>query len=123
MSKEEINKQEVEQEFETVEDALSTDERFIELEIIKEGNRIEKEVWFEGEEKTEFANSEGFIKGVRDGSYIGGYFSALINSGISNKDAIDIVLNQMNVIHNQEMAKIDIEKAKVQNVILQSQQA
>lgn len=124
MSKEEIKDTDklVDEVQETEGDLLSSDERFIELEIIKESNRIDKEVWFETEEKQAFVDLKEFNKGITDGAYLGGFYTALINSGVGVASAVELILNQQTLLHNQEMARIDIEKTKVQSVLVSNQQ-
>jgi len=51
-------------------------------------------------------DKEEFIKGMKDASYFSGFYTCLINSGMSMEDVVSIIMNKMNVDHNITMSQI-----------------
>jgi type II secretory pathway component PulF len=70
-------------------------------------------------------NKDNFSKGLKDISYTCGMLTGLINIGLSPKDALDYVLNQENINHNQRLQdKINnnnIEVSKIQQLKIEQQ--
>jgi frataxin-like iron-binding protein CyaY len=99
-----------------------SNDKLVDFEIEKETLRIEKEVWFDQEDKFEFVNSKEFNEGIKLGALYGGLYSALINSGVSSENSFQIIINEQTCRHNQVMAKLDLEKTKIQSVQIQQSQ-
>jgi len=55
----------------------------------------------------EFYDDSEFYKGIKDASYLSGHITALLNAGLTEGFVLDYLLNQMNVKHNLEVAKIN----------------
>jgi len=52
-------------------------------------------------------DSDEFKKGLKDSSYYSGFYTGLINSGISMDDSITLILNKMNVDHSVQITNIN----------------
>ena len=63
-------------------------------------------------------DTNSFTQGQDDGNYIAGFFTQLMNFGLTRTDAMDVILNKMNVDHNIEVQKINLEISK-NNALLQ----
>jgi hypothetical protein len=76
-------------------------------------------------EDVEFDKDE-FKRGLKEGSYVAGLFTALINSGIDLESATTFILNNQNIEMNTEITKIQtnaqIEASKNKSVVIESQQ-
>jgi len=48
-----------------------------------------------------------FIKGLKDASYYSGFYTGLINSGLSMDDSVTLILNKMNVDHSIQITTIN----------------
>jgi hypothetical protein len=107
--------------YETQEEQITTDDRFVELEIGKEIERLEREEgYFEGLNFSE-NKDETFKEIVRDGEAYANFYSHLVLSGVHSDTAGQLLMNYMTCRHNVAMGKLDIEKAKHQNIQLQTQ--
>jgi len=51
-------------------------------------------------------DKDEFIKGMKEASYFSGFYTCLINSGMSMEDVVSIIMNKMNVDHNITMSQI-----------------
>jgi len=51
-------------------------------------------------------DKDEFIKGMKEASYFSGFYTCLINSGMSMEDVVSIIMNKMNVDHNILMSQI-----------------
>ena len=69
--------------------------------------------------KLKFGKDE-FSKGLKEGSYTAGFFTGLMNSGMSIDDAINIILTAKNVDMNIKIADINakatVESSKYQKL-------
>ena len=52
-------------------------------------------------------DSDEFKRGLKDSSYLSGFYTGLINSGISMEDSITLILNKMNVDHSVQITNIN----------------
>ena len=52
-------------------------------------------------------DSDEFKRGLKDSSYYSGFYTGLINSGISMDDSITLILNKMNVDHSVQITNIN----------------
>jgi len=52
-------------------------------------------------------DSDEFKRGLKDSSYLSGFYTGLINSGISMDDSITLILNKMNVDHSVQITNIN----------------
>jgi len=104
---------------------ISSDERYIELEIEKELERIGKEIVYDDESVTEMAKSDEFISGCKDANVLCGYYTSLINAGLSNQQAYEISINFQTCSHNRKLQEIisanQLEIAKVQVNVIKDQ--
>ena len=86
---------------ETVYSLLSTKEKEIEL------------------DNSVLAESDSFQKGVEKASFYAGFYSCLVNCGVSTQDAFELMLNQNTCDNNQELQRIvnsgSIDVAKIQD--------
>ena len=86
---------------ETVYSLLSTKEKEIEL------------------DNSVLAESDSFQKGVEKASFYAGFYSCLVNCGISTQDAYELTMNQNTCDNNQELQRIvnngSIDVAKIQD--------
>ena len=86
---------------ETVYNLLSTKEKEIDLD-----NSI-------------IAESDSFQKGVEKASFYAGFYSCLVNCGVSTQDAFELMLNQNTCDNNQELQRIvnsgSIDVARIQD--------
>lgn len=79
---------------------VSSDERFVELEIEKDLLRLDREIIYDDESLAEMINSDKFQEGCDDASYYCGFYTSLINAGMTSKFAEDCVMNKMTIDHN-----------------------
>ena len=86
---------------ETVYNLLSTKEKEIDLD-----NNV-------------IAESDSFQKGVEKASFYAGFYSCLVNCGVSTQDAFELMLNQNTCDNNQELQRIvnsgSIDVARIQD--------
>ena len=86
---------------ETVYSLLSTKEKEIEL------------------DNSVLAESDSFQKGVEKASFYAGFYSCLVNCGVSTQDAFELMLNQNTCDNNQELQRIvnsgSIDVARIQD--------
>jgi hypothetical protein len=65
-------------------------------------------------------DQDEFTRGIKDASYISGFFSACKNSGMYSADIISILLNRETIEHNLKTANINkemnIEMSKNQSI-------
>ena len=54
-------------------------------------------------------DKDEFIKGMKEASYFSGFYTCLINSGMSMEDVVSIIMNKMNVDHNILMSRIQTD--------------
>jgi len=54
-------------------------------------------------------DKDEFVKGMKEASYFSGFYTCLINSGMSMEDVISIIMNKMNVDHNILMSRIQTD--------------
>ena len=73
---------------ETVYNLLSTKEKEIDL------------------DNSVIAESDSFQKGVKKASFYAGFYSCLVNCGVSTQDAFELMLNQNTCDNNQELQRI-----------------
>lgn len=73
-----------------------------------------------------FEESEEFQKGVKDGMYLAGYITTLLNVGISSTDVLSMLINretiEMNIKLAETNAKATVEAAKHQSIMIEKQQ-
>ena len=85
---------------ETVYNLLSTKEKEIDL------------------DNSVIAESDSFQKGVEKASFYAGFYSCLVNCGVSTQDAFELMLNQNTCDNNQELQRIvnsgSIDVARIQ---------
>jgi hypothetical protein len=78
------------------------------------------------ENKDSLVNNSKFSDGVNDSLYYAGMITGLMNLGISNVDAMTILLNKMNMDFNLELAKnnndTSIECSKNQQIMIEKNQ-
>ena len=119
----EINQEEVENE-EMVD--TSSDERFIELEIQKELMRMDREIVYDDESLAEMINEKDFQKGCKEASLFCGFYTSLINAGLSNQQAYEMTINKQTCDHNRKLQEIinknQLEVSKVQQIQIQGNQ-
>ena len=93
---------------ETVYNLLSTKEKEIDL------------------DNSVIAESDSFKKGVEKASFYAGFYSCLVNCGVSTQDAFELMLNQNTCDNNQELQRIVNESsekiAKIQEVKIEQSQ-
>ena len=86
---------------ETVYNLLSTKEKEIDL------------------DNSVIAESDSFQKGVEKASFYAGFYSCLVNCGVSTQDAFELMLNQNTCDNNQELQRIvnsgSINVARIQD--------
>ena len=86
---------------ETVYNLLSTKEKEIDL------------------DNSVIAESDSFQKGVEKASFYAGFYSCLVNCGVSTQDAFELMLNQNTCDNNQELQRIvnsgSIDVARIQD--------
>ena len=86
---------------ETVYNLLSTKEKEIDL------------------DNSTIAESASFQKGVEKASFYAGFYSCLVNCGISTQDAYELMLNENTCKNNQELQRIvnsgSIDVARIQD--------
>ena len=86
---------------ETVYNLLSTKEKEIDL------------------DNSVIAESDSFQKGVEKASFYAGFYSCLVNCGLSTQDAFELMLNQNTCDNNQELQRIvnsgSIDVARIQD--------
>lgn len=104
----------------------STDEMPSDIDIIKESMRMSREIILDDEEVTsDIINTDKFNKGFTDSLYFCGLYTGLINSGMSNEQAYDMLVNIQTSNHNQEMQRIvnngQLEIAKTQEDNIKNQ--
>ena len=65
------------------------------------------------------ADSASFQKGIKKASFYAGFYSCLVNCGLSTQDAFELMLNQNTCDNNQELQRIvnsgSIDVAKIQD--------
>ena len=85
---------------ETVYNLLSTKEKEIDL------------------DNSVIAESDSFQKGVEKASFYAGFYSCLVNCGLSTQDAYELTMNQNTCDNNQKMQRIvnsgSIDVARIQ---------
>ena len=63
--------------------------------------------------------SDSFQKGVEKASFYAGFYSCLVNCGVSTQDAFELMLNQNTCDNNQELQRIvnsgSIDVARIQD--------
>jgi len=95
---EEISKSDTEQETKSpLEDVLMFTEPFS---ISTDNLENDKDIQIDKDE---------FIKGMKEASYFSGFYTCLINSGMSMEDVVSIIMNKMNVDHNIIMSRIQTD--------------
>lgn len=71
-------------------------------------------------------NKQEFNRGLKDSSYISGFYTGLINVGFDHEYAINLILTKMHSDMNIEMAKINansnVEVSKNTPMVLEKQQ-
>ena len=86
---------------ETVYNLLSTKEKEIDL------------------DNSVIAESDSFQKGVEKASFYAGFYSCLVNCGLSTQDAYELTMNQNTCDNNQKMQRIvnsgSIDVARIQD--------
>ena len=86
---------------ETVYNLLSTKEKEIDL------------------DNSVIAETDSFQKGVEKASFYAGFYSCLVNCGVSTQDAFELMLNQNTCDNNQELQRIvnsgSIDVARIQD--------
>ena len=86
---------------ETVYNLLSTKEKEIDL------------------DNSVIAESDSFQKGVEKASFYAGFYSCLVNCGVSTQDAYELTMNQNTCDNNQELQRIvnsgSIDVARIQD--------
>jgi len=104
---------------------ISSDERYIELEIEKELERISKEIVYDDDSIAQMINSDEFQLGCKESSFLCGYYTNLLNSGLSNQQAYEITINIQTCNHNRKLQEIinanQLEIAKAQVNIIKDQ--
>ena len=65
------------------------------------------------------ADSASFQKGVKKASFYAGFYSCLVNCGLSTQDAFELMLNENTCDNNQELQRIvnsgSIDVARIQD--------
>ena len=65
------------------------------------------------------ADSASFQKGVKKASFYAGFYSCLVNCGLSTQDAFELTMNQNTCDNNQELQRIvnsgSIDVARIQD--------
>ena len=65
------------------------------------------------------AESDSFQKGVEKASFYAGFYSCLVNCGVSTQDAYELTMNQNTCDNNQELQRIvnsgSIDVARIQD--------
>ena len=65
------------------------------------------------------SESNSFQKGVEKASFYAGFYSCLVNCGLSTQDAFELMLNQNTCDNNQELQRIvnsgSIDVARIQD--------
>ena len=65
------------------------------------------------------ADSASFKKGIKKASFYAGFYSCLVNCGLSTQDAFELMLNQNTCDNNQELQRIvnngSIDVARIQD--------
>ena len=65
------------------------------------------------------SESNSFQKGVEKASFYAGFYSCLVNCGVSTQDAFELMLNQNTCDNNQKMQRIvnsgSIDVARIQD--------
>ena len=65
------------------------------------------------------AESDSFQKGVEKASFYAGFYSCLVNCGLSTQDAFELTMNQNTCDNNQELQRIvnsgSIDVARIQD--------
>ena len=65
------------------------------------------------------ADSASFQKGIKKASFYAGFYSCLVNCGLSTQDAYELTMNQNTCDNNQELQRIvnngSIDVAKIQD--------
>ena len=65
------------------------------------------------------AESDSFQKGVEKASFYAGFYSCLVNCGLSTQDAYELTMNQNTCDNNQELQRIvnsgSIDVARIQD--------
>ena len=65
------------------------------------------------------SESNSFQKGVEKASFYAGFYSCLVNCGVSTQDAFELMLNQNTCDNNQELQRIvnsgSIDVARIQD--------
>lgn len=68
-------------------------------------------------------DKEEFIKGIKEASYTAGFYTALVNSGMSNIDAMNFILSKNSFDTNIQMNKVNaesnIEVSKNQSIMIE----
>lgn len=97
------------------------DDRLVEVELEKELLRIEREQ--NAFEFIPMPDQENEIsKEVnRDAEAYANFYSRLVLSGVHSDVAGQLLMNYMTCRHNISQAKLDVEKAKYQNILMQQQ--
>jgi len=52
-------------------------------------------------------DKDEFIRGMKESSYFAGFYTGLINVGMSVEDSVALIFNFMNVNHNIEISKVN----------------
>lgn len=96
------------------------DDRLVELELLKEQMRLERED--NAFDLVEISEADSTSKEIaRDADAYANFYSRLVLSGIHSDVAGQLLMNYMTTRHNIKQAELDVEKAKYQSVQLQSQ--
>ena len=65
------------------------------------------------------ADSPSFQKGIKKASFYAGFYSCLVNCGLSTQDAYELTMNQNTCDNNQELQRIvnsgSMEVARIQD--------
>jgi hypothetical protein len=106
-----------------VEETELTDEQLSQLQSAMEGlseTDPQEEMFPVIEIGMEDYDQDEFNRGIKDASYISGFFSACKNSGMYSADIISILLNRETIDHNINTANINkemnIEMSKNQSI-------
>jgi hypothetical protein len=67
---------------------------------------------FDDEEMSMLANSAEFIKGTADATYWAGYWNTLLNMGLPEELALEMILTQMQNIANEKIQTMNVDMNK-----------
>lgn len=110
------NVEELSEEIYETQEENSIDDRYVELEISKEIQRLDREeCYFEGLPFAE-TDDKTFNEIIRDGEAYASFYSHLVLAGVHGDTASQLLMNYMTTRHNLEMNRIDVEKSKYQTI-------